>query len=87
MALRKKKKPAIKVKFQLTRGGIAGIAVVCFCIFLWMFLVGVWAGQSLLYPPVTTTNISPEVSDSGKGKTVLEVIQLEADKKKKIIRN
>jgi len=85
MAPRKRKKPVRKVKFQVTRSGIAGIAVVCFCIFLWMFLIGVWAGQSLLYPPVNDIKNSPEVSDSGKGKQVFEVIQLEADKKKKII--
>ena len=85
MAPRRRKRPVKKVKFQLTRSGIAGIAVVCFCIFLWMFLVGVWAGQSLLYPPVNATEITPEVSDSGKGKKILEVIQLEADKKKRII--
>ena len=53
MAVRKKR-PA-KIKFELTRSGIGGIAVVCFCIFLWMFLFGVWAGQSMLRPasPVT----------------------------------
>ena len=39
-----------KVKFELTRSGIAGVGVVCFCIFLWMFLLGVWAGDSLLRP-------------------------------------
>ena len=39
----------------MTRSGIGGIAIVCFCIFLWMFLLGVWAGQSLLKPtkPIT----------------------------------
>jgi hypothetical protein len=86
MAPRKRKKPVKKVKFQLTRSGIAGIAVVCFCIFLWMFLIGVWAGQSLLYPPVSSAKLSSELSDSGEGKQVLEVIQLEAHKKKKIIK-
>ncbi len=86
MAPRKRKKPVKKVKFQLTRSGIAGIAVVCFCVFLWMFLLGVWAGQSLLYPPVSGMDVSSAVSDSGKGKQVLEVIKLEADKKKKIIK-
>jgi hypothetical protein len=45
---RKKTRP--KIKFELTRSGIGGIAIVCFCIFLWMFLFGVWAGQSLLKP-------------------------------------
>ncbi len=44
-----KRKPAAKkIKFELTRSGIAGIGVVVFCIFLWMFLLGVWTGQSLL---------------------------------------
>ena len=27
-----------------------GTGVVMFCLFLWMFLIGVWAGQSLLLP-------------------------------------
>jgi hypothetical protein len=39
-----------KVRFELTRSAIAGIAVIAFCLFLWMFLLGVWAGQSLLLP-------------------------------------
>ena len=86
MAPRKRKKPVKKVKFQLTRSGIAGIGVVCFCVFLWMFLFGVWAGQSLLFPPVSKVNVSSDVRDSGEGKQVLDVIQLEARKKKKIIR-
>lgn len=86
MAPRKRKKPVKKLKFQLTRSGVAGIAVVCFCIFLWMFLIGVWAGQSLLYPPVSAEEISSDLRDSGEGKQVLDVIQLEATKKKKIIK-
>ncbi len=86
MAPRKRKKPVKKVKFQLTRSGIAGIGVVFFCIFLWMFLFGVWAGQSLLFPPVSKARISAEVRDSGEGQQLLDVIQLEAQKKKKIIR-
>jgi hypothetical protein len=45
-----KKKPVRKVRFELTWRAIAGIAVVVFCLFLWMFLLGVWAGQSLLLP-------------------------------------
>jgi len=86
MAPRKRKKPVKKIKFQLTRSGVAGIAIVCFCIFLWMFLIGVWAGQSLLYPPVIKDTSDTIVKDSGKGKQILDVIQLEARKKKKIIK-
>ncbi len=85
MAPRKRKKAVKKIKFQLTRSGIFGIAVVCFCIFLWMFLVGVWAGQSLLYPPVKSSSLSHASAAGGQGQQVLEVIQLEAKKKKKII--
>ena len=85
MAPRKRKKPAKKVKFQLSRSGIGGIAVVTFCIFLWMFLLGVWAGQSLLYPPVIKKKTDTVAKDSGEGKKILDVIQLEAEKKKKII--
>lgn len=87
MAPRKRKKPVRKVKFQLTGSGIAGIAVVCFCIFLWMFILGVWAGQFLLYPPVSKEMISSPLTNSGEGEQVLEVIRIEAEQKKKIIRN
>jgi hypothetical protein len=46
----RRKPPEKKVKFEVTRSGIAGIGIVCFCIFLWMFLLGVWTGQSMLLP-------------------------------------
>lgn len=85
MAPRKRKKPVKKVKFQLTRSGIVGIGVVFFCIFLWMFLIGVWAGQSLLYTPVYKEKTVGDVRDSGEGRQILDVIQLEAKKKKKMI--
>jgi hypothetical protein len=44
---RKQKK---KIRFELTLSAIAGVGVVFFCIFLWMFLLGIWAGESLLRP-------------------------------------
>jgi len=45
---RKKKKKTIK--FELTPGGMFGIGVILFCVFLWMFLIGIWAGQTILLP-------------------------------------
>jgi len=27
-----------------------GLVVVCLCLFLWMFLLGIWAGQTILLP-------------------------------------
>lgn len=66
MASRKRKKAVRKIKFQLTRSGLAGVAVVCFCIFLWMFLIGVWVGQAFLYPPTNVVRLSP-VQQGAKG--------------------
>ncbi len=45
---RKKKKKRPLVRFELTSMGLVGLAIVCFCIFLWMFLLGIWVGQSVL---------------------------------------
>jgi len=49
MAVRRKPQ-AKKLKFELTKSAIAGIGVITFCLFLWMFLLGIWVGQSLLLP-------------------------------------
>ena len=61
-----KRKQIKRYKFELTRGAIAGIGVVCFCIFLWMFLFGVWTGQSLLMP----SSLDPVTDMSGGHETV-----------------
>ncbi len=61
------RKKVKKVKFELTRSGIAGVGVVCFCIFLWMFLLGFWAGESVLRP--LTPGMS-EVSKTALIKTI-----------------
>ncbi len=36
------------VRVELAWGGLFSLAVVVFCVFLWMFLLGIWAGQSIL---------------------------------------
>ncbi len=74
-----RKRSHAKIKFELTRSSIGGIAIVCFCIFLWMFLLGVWAGQSLLRPsePLTAE------FDAGTVKHEEPVVHLEAQKKNK----
>ncbi|XOF32653.1 MAG: hypothetical protein ACL93V_11530 [Candidatus Electrothrix sp. YB6] len=51
-----KKPPVRYFSFRLSPSGIAGIAVVTFCLFLWMFLIGLWAGQSLLPPDQTAVS-------------------------------
>ncbi len=72
MATRRKKKIR-KYKFELTRSAIGGITVVCFCLFLWMFLLGVWTGQSLLMPA------NPEAFDGDD--EYLEILQDQEKKK------
>ena len=48
----------IAFRFELTWGGMFGLVAVCGCIFLWLFLLGVWAGQTVLLPPEGTQSIS-----------------------------
>lgn len=50
MAVKRKKNNSKRFlyRFELGLGGMAAIGVVCFCIFLWMFLLGIWAGQTVL---------------------------------------
>jgi len=48
MAQTKKKKKRFAVRFELGFGGLLAVTVVCLCIFLWMFLLGIWAGQTVL---------------------------------------
>ncbi|MFW8601066.1 SPOR domain-containing protein [Desulfobacterota bacterium M19] len=49
MAARKKKKPLIRL--EMGWGGLCGLAVVSFCLLLWMFIFGIWTGQSVLHGP------------------------------------
>ncbi len=45
-----KKRTAKRFRFQFGLRGVAGVAVALFCLFLWMFLLGIWAGQTILLP-------------------------------------
>lgn len=67
---RKKRQPKKTYRFQLTLGGIAGIAVVCFCLFVWMFLLGIWAGQTILLPAA-----SPQAAKKFSGSNSQEQVQ------------
>jgi hypothetical protein len=71
-----KRKQVKKYRFELTRAAISGVAVVCFCIFLWMFLLGVWTGQSLLMPSTFDS-----VADGGEG--LQQIVNLTEQKKQK----
>lgn len=49
MAIKRTKKK-FTIKFELGFGGLFSVGIVVFCVFLWMFLFGVWTGQTLLEP-------------------------------------
>jgi len=50
MAARSKRQRRFAVRFDLGIGGLFGLVVVSLCVFLWLFLLGVWAGQTVLSP-------------------------------------
>ncbi len=79
----RRKPPVKKVKFELTHSGIAGIGIVCFCIFLWMFLLGVWTGQSLLLPSSRSDVSVAQNSDSALRQSV-DLLHIEAELSKKV---
>ena len=72
----RRKKPVKKLKFELTKSAVAGVSVIAFCLFLWMFLLGVWAGQSLLTPSYGTKQATATVADIQP-----EVLVIKAEKK------
>lgn len=45
---KKQKKRRFAIQLELGLGGVLAIGVVSFCVFLWMFLLGIWAGQTVL---------------------------------------
>ena len=44
------KAPARHFNFQLSINQVAGVTLVTFCLFLWMFFIGVWAGRTIISP-------------------------------------
>ena len=44
------KAPVRHFTFHLTLSGVAGITLATFCLFLWMFFLGMWAGRTIISP-------------------------------------
>ena len=84
MAAVKKKKKANKIKFELSLPAIGGIAVVCFCIFLWMYLLGIWTGQSLLQKSYVESGM--DAIDPSAARSLQPVLEISPSKKKEVIR-
>ncbi len=51
------KKKKFTIRFELGILGLFGLLVVCAAIFFWMFLLGLWAGQSVFTP--ISAGVSP----------------------------
>ena len=72
MARRKKNKRFLTFRIELSIFGMLGLGVVSFCIFLWMFLLGVWSGQTVLLPskpgkgPDMLTRMAADMWQKGK---------------------
>ncbi|WP_028585534.1 hypothetical protein [Desulfogranum mediterraneum] len=47
-----RKKTGPRFNFQLSWPGLGGVVVVSLCLLLWMFMLGVWAGQTILFPQI-----------------------------------
>jgi len=75
----KRKPQAKKLKFELTKSAVAGIGVIAFCLFLWMFLLGVWVGQTILMP-------SSAKSELAVGQTVKKIGPLVIRAEKKVVK-
>ena len=63
---RKASKAKSLVRVELGCGGLLGLGVVAFCIFLWMYLFGVWTGQSGLQSTLATGDPRELVSAATK---------------------
>jgi hypothetical protein len=37
-------------RIELGWRGMFSLILVCFCLFFWMFVLGIWAGQTILFP-------------------------------------
>ena len=79
MAARKKKKTKKSlVSIELGFGGLVGLAGASFCIFLWMFLFGMWTGQSVLQTSDGSQKIKDGVGFASKiwpKKTAVQTIK------------
>ena len=63
------KKKGFSIRFDLSIAGLLGVGVVCFCLFLWMFLLGLWAGQSGLIGGVPLPSGKPAAPAAVKPET------------------
>ena len=72
------------MKFELSRSALSGIVIVAFCLFMWTFIFGVWAGQSMLSKPGATEKSSSSKKNSSSvhlNKTI-QIVPMSSPQKK-----
>ncbi len=83
-----RRKKTGKLKFELSKEAVGGIGVVIFCLFLWVFIIGVWAGQYLLYPERGERNHVVVKNEKRGHELQAEKVQLiRADKRPRKVKN
>lgn len=55
------KAPVRHFTFHLTLSGVAGIALAAFCLFLWMFFLGMWAGRTIIFPCPASAPVEQQI--------------------------
>ena len=80
-----KGKKAKAFTFQLGWSGLAGVTVVAVCLFFWMFILGVWAGQTILLPPGKGKAAGERRVVAGPGKSVEEPRTIQPELKKRAV--
>ncbi len=56
-----KPKKAKAFCIELSWRGMLSLVLVCFCLFFWMFVLGIWAGQTILFPQ-KDTRVAPSTA-------------------------
>jgi hypothetical protein len=62
-------------RIELGWRGMFGLVVVCFFLFLWLFLLGMWAGQTIVFP----SKPSPAVQREYPSSTASELDKIRRD--------
>ncbi|MCI5220741.1 MAG: hypothetical protein D3914_16505 [Candidatus Electrothrix sp. LOE2] len=55
------KAPVRHFTFHLTLSGVAGVALAAFCLFLWMFFLGMWAGRTIIFPCPASAPVEQQI--------------------------
>jgi len=73
-----RKAPVKHFTFQLSLNGVAGIALAASCLFLCMFLIGIWAGKTIISPCPTVPLTAYECAEEREQRAGTQATYLES---------